>query len=131
MFVLKVYCLFGSRCKSHWYIQLFFLYRRCYQNYFRNTRVVIIDLLMTIITAVLGGTIYFKTPQDFNNACTFTEKSSANISTALFYSVTAMTVLSVLSAITVILKKIKIDFFVYIFKKFSPGLSTRNTNFLS
>lgn len=47
-------------------------------------------------TALLGGTIYYQLAN--NGSCTFNQRNSTNVSIALFYCVTVVTLINVLAA---------------------------------
>ena len=105
-----------SPYRGTWFTQLLLLLKRSFLNYFRNYRVVINDVIMAFVsnygfwstvflkffclklTAILGGIIYFHSGEKTDGICIFNQKTSQNISTALFYTVTVMTIISVLAA---------------------------------
>lgn len=77
-----------------------YLLQRSFSNYFRNYKVVITDLLMVIITAILGGLIFFKSyDRDSNGQCWFDQRNSFNIGFALFYTLTVTVIVSMLAAV--------------------------------
>lgn len=88
--------------KASWYLQLGYLAKRSYLNYFRNYRVFICELLMTIVTALIGGTLYYQslTIND-NGLCTFNQNTSSNVTIALFYIVCLSIIINTLSSILV------------------------------
>lgn len=92
---------FYARYEATWFVQLLYLLRRSYMNYYRNRRVVFYDFAMTILTALISGLIYYQLADEVNGICTFTQKNISNVSRALFFSLTFVIVVSLLSAVTV------------------------------
>jgi hypothetical protein len=76
-----------------------YLLQRSFFNYVRNYKVVITDLLMVIATAILGGLIFYQTGQNQNGVCIFDQRAVANISFALFYTITVTVIVSLLAAV--------------------------------
>jgi hypothetical protein len=97
-----------KRYEATWLVQLLYLIKRSYMNYYRNRRVVLYDLAMTVITAIIGGLIYYQLSNEVNGVCTFSQKSISNVSRALFFSLTFVVVVSLLSA--VIVSSLLLDF---------------------
>lgn len=62
----------------------------------------ITTILKVLVTAFLGGFIYFKTGIKENGACLIEQAAIFNISFALFYTITTSTLFSVLAAVMVI-----------------------------
>lgn len=77
-----------------------YLLQRSFSNYFRNYKVVITDLLMVVVTAILGGLIFFQSyDKDSNNQCWFDQRNAYNIGFALFYTLTVTVIVSMLAAV--------------------------------
>jgi len=53
------------------------------------------------VTALLGGLIYYQTGYETNGVCSFDQRSSENISFALFYTITVTVIVSMLAAVMV------------------------------
>nr|QUF59472.1 ATP-binding cassette transporter Abcg-like8 [Brachionus angularis] len=87
--------------KSNFFDQMYNLSKRSFLNYFRNRKVVMNDLGMVIITALLGGLIFFQSSEKVNGTCTFDQKSSRIISYAMFYTITVSVIFSMLAAVLV------------------------------
>ena len=81
--------------------QMFYLVQRSFLNYFRNYKVVLNDFLMVLVTALLGGLIYYKTSEIEDGVCSFDQRAAENVSLALFYTLTVTIVVSLLSAVMV------------------------------
>ncbi len=67
-------------------------------NFYKNFNQIFFFLKIIQITALLGGMIYFKSGNPIHGVCNFNPTTARNISTAIFYSITVMVVLSVLAA---------------------------------
>ncbi len=78
---------------------MMFLLQRSFFHYVRNYKVVITDLLMVIATAILGGLIFYQTGSNQNGVCIFDQRAVANISFALFYTITVTVIVSLLAAV--------------------------------
>lgn len=86
--------------KASFMIQMVYLLQRSFSNYFRNYKVVITDLLMVIVTAILGGLIFYQSyDRDSNDQCWFDQRNSFNIGFALFYTLTVTVIVSMLAAV--------------------------------
>jgi ABC-type phosphate transport system permease subunit len=76
------------------------LVQRSFSNYFRNYKVVFTDLIMVLVTAILGGLIFFQSyDKDSNGKCWFDQRNSFNIGFALFYTLTVTVIVSMLAAV--------------------------------
>lgn len=58
-------------------------------------------LLIKKVTALLGGLIYYETGKNINGTCEFDQRSSENVSFALFYTITVTVIVSMLAAVMV------------------------------
>lgn len=59
--------------------------------------------LVTKLTALLGGLIYYQSGSIEDGKCTFDQRSAEMISFALFYSITVSVIFSMLNAVMVTL----------------------------
>lgn len=83
------------------------------------------------VTAILGGLIYLNTSQkDSNGNCTFDQRSSQNITLALFYTITVSFVVGILAAVLVIIS-VKMEISKLIKFLIKKGFSIRNSNLFS
>ena len=57
--------------------------------------------LIKKVTALLGGLIYYETGKNINGTCEFDQRSSENVSFALFYTITVTVIVSMLAAVMV------------------------------
>jgi hypothetical protein len=91
-----------SLYKSSYFDQLFYLLKRSVLCYVKNYNLFLIDLFMSVITAVLGGIIYFKngTIAD-DGTCQFSQESLANVTFAIFYTIFVTVIYSILTAVLV------------------------------
>ncbi|CAF1108091.1 unnamed protein product, partial [Brachionus calyciflorus] len=88
-----------SPYKSSWSDQMSYLIQRSFFNYIRNHKVVLTDLLMVIMTALLGGFIFFQTSEKDENTCHFNQKSIKSVIYAIFYTVTVSYIFSIMGAV--------------------------------
>ncbi len=73
---------------------------RTFFNYFRNHSLVITDLLMVIVTAILGGLIFFQSfDKDSDGKCWFDQRNSVSVSFALFYTLSVTVIVGMLAAV--------------------------------
>ncbi len=81
---------------------MFYLLKRSITSYLKNYRLFFIDLFMFVITAVLGGIIYYQngTISD-NGTCQFNQDSLANITFVIFYTIFVTVVYSIVTAVLV------------------------------
>ena len=63
-----------------------------------QTHYILLTLIFLKVTAILGGIIYYHSTEKIHGIVTFDQRTSAIISTALFYTVTVMLIVSLLAA---------------------------------
>ncbi|CAF0771945.1 unnamed protein product, partial [Brachionus calyciflorus] len=88
-----------SPYKSNWCVQMSCLIQRSFFNYIRNHKVVLTDILMVIVTAMLGGLIFFQTGEKDKNTCHYNQQSIKNVIYAIFYTVTVSVIFSIMGAV--------------------------------
>nr|UOU03359.1 ATP-binding cassette subfamily G-like 8 [Brachionus rubens] len=85
--------------KSTWYDQMQFLVQRSFYNYIRNRKTVMSDIAMIVITAILGGLIYYQVGQKSGNKCQFNQQGTHNVQFSMFFTVTVSVIFSTLAAV--------------------------------
>lgn len=78
-----------------------YLMRRSFYTYARNRSLVLSELLLYMLTAFAGGTIYYDVAKWRDGSCVYSQRSGETLVYAIFYAIANIIIISMLNAIMV------------------------------